>query len=214
MKNDEKIGFTLSEVLITLSIVGVLAAIVLPGLIKDTMNRSRISALKSTIANINDAINSALVEKRVMTLNETDFYLNPVKFLKSLEAKETAEDNSLFESSYKTIQGSATDTSTMDASGVLKNGVTIGIKKGDATRSYMYVDTNGKKGPNIHGIDYFVMAVTNKNSLGSGAHAGDIGCVSGSTTSLETCKTSGGSCFCVLERSGFDYKYLDYSDIY
>ena len=51
-----KSGFTLSEVLITLTVVGVLAALVIPGLIKDTTNRAMISSLQGTVGNITNAV--------------------------------------------------------------------------------------------------------------------------------------------------------------
>ena len=42
----KKDGFTLSEVLITLTIVGVLALLIVPGLIKDVNNKAMMSLLQ------------------------------------------------------------------------------------------------------------------------------------------------------------------------
>ena len=48
----KKDGFTLSEVLITLAVVGTLAVMVLPGLIKDANNKAMVTLLQSTLSNI------------------------------------------------------------------------------------------------------------------------------------------------------------------
>lgn len=214
MKNKKNIGFTLSEALITLSIVGVIAIIVLPGLIKDSMNRGMVSTLKSTVTNLNDAINTELVNKRALSLKDTDFYKDSDKFLRTLDTTKVASNNSLFPSSYKTISGSSVSTEAMDASAVLKNGALLGIIKNNEGNSRMYIDANGKKGPNIFGLDCFIVTIITQSDTAKGDHAGDIGCTTDASSSIATCKSSGTTCYCALERSGFDYKYLDYTDIY
>ena len=45
MTKINKKGFTLSEALITLSVIGTLALLVLPGIIKDTTNKASIALL-------------------------------------------------------------------------------------------------------------------------------------------------------------------------
>ena len=214
MKIYKNNGFTLSETLITLSIVGVLALIVVPGLIKDTMNRATISMVKSAVTNISDAINNELVKTRAISILETDIYLDPVKFLKTLDVKNTESSNSLFPSKYKSINGTIADTPEMDASASLKNGVTFGIIKNETGNSQMYIDTNGKKGPNIYGVDCFIVTIINKNNDATGDHIGDVGCSAADETDLATCKEDGSTCFCALERSGYDHRYLELTDIY
>lgn len=221
MKIFKRWGFTLSEALITLSIIGVLAIIVLPGLIKDTMNRSMISTLISTVTNLNDAVNTELVNKRALVIIDTDIYNDPVDFFKTyLSPIKTASDNSLFASSYKTINGTSSLTSSMSASANLKNGVVVGIyapsSNKDSSYFPMYIDINGKKGPNIQGMDYFMVYLRAKSDKETGDHAGDIGCSSVNDPAylISNCKESGDNyCYCALERTGFDYKYLDYADL-
>ena len=93
-----KSGFTLSEVLITLTVVGVLAALVIPGLIKDTTNRAMISSLQGTVGNITNAVQNELVRTGAKDITSTDIYLKPNEFLKNLNAIRTAKDGSLFPS--------------------------------------------------------------------------------------------------------------------
>ena len=214
MKKNRNKGFTLSEALITLSIVGILAVIILPGLIKDSMNRAMVSSLKGVITNLNDAINTELVNKRALTLKDTDFYKDPNKFLRTLDAIKIVSNNSLFASSYKTISGNSSNTAAMDASATLKNGATLGIIKNNTGNSQIYIDTNGQKGPNIFGLDCFVVTIVTQNDTAKGDHAGDIGCTTAESSSISSCKSDGTTCYCALERSGFDYKYLELTDIY
>ena len=217
MKNNKRLGFTLAETLITLSIIGTLALIVVPGLIKDTMNRTMISAVKSTATDLNDAINTELVNKRAVSIKDTDIYKDPVNFLKTyLSPIKTAEDNSLFAPKYKTINGISGNTQVMNASATLKNGVSVGIKTiSGGAMFFMFIDVNGLKEPNVFGVDYFPILLQTENSPATGVHAGDLGCSAATHTSIASCK-SGGSfyCYCALERSGFDHKYLEYSYMY
>lgn len=81
----KKDGFTLSEVLITLTIVGVLALLIVPGLIKDVNNKAMMSLLQGTVTNINDIVQTELVNTRARKLSDTDIYNNPRKFLERLD---------------------------------------------------------------------------------------------------------------------------------
>ncbi len=58
----KKNGFTLSEMLITLSVVGLLGVLVLPGLIKDTTSKASITLLQSTVSSINDAVQNEIMK--------------------------------------------------------------------------------------------------------------------------------------------------------
>ena len=220
MKNYKRLGFTLAETLITLSIIGALALIVLPGIIKDTMNRTMISAIKGTMTNLNDAVNTEIVNKRVTTLKDTDIHKDPEKFFKThLAAIKTAPNNSLFANGYKTIDGSTIGVASMRASANLKNGVTLGIRSFPNSVSYfVFIDTNGKREPNIAGIDFFKVLLLVSDQT-NGERAGDVACsvshVYAYDYLVSDCKRYGGdSCYCALERSGFDHKYLEYSYMY
>lgn len=220
MKKSNHKGFTLSETLITLSIVGILAVLVIPGLIKDSINRAMVSTLKSTVANLNDAIENEIINKRALNMEDTDLYKAPDKFLKNFDISEIAinnKANSLFAGSYKTISGNSSNITKMKASATLKNGVVIGIPESydpESKSRGIYIDTNGKKGPNIYGVDCFIVYIINKSDTAKGFHAGDVGCATLYSTRIEACKTTGANCYCALERTGFDPKYLEYTDVY
>ncbi len=80
----KKDGFTLSEVLITLAVVGTLAVMVIPGLIKDASNKAMVALLQSTISNISSAIQTEVVNTRTSNLDDTDIVKDPEAFLKKI----------------------------------------------------------------------------------------------------------------------------------
>jgi len=211
-------AFTLSETLITLTVVGVLAALVIPGLIKDSTNRAMIALLQSTVSNIDANIQTELSKTHSSDMQYSKVFKNPQSFLNDLDAAKTVEDNSLFASGYRTMDSAeAVETPTMTASAILKNGAVIGVTNTEedeesetAASVRFYVDANGPKEPNIWGVDMFELAMIMRSDLSKGEHVGDLGC--GSVTedvTLASCKSGGTTCYCLLERSGFDSNYLN-----
>lgn len=228
MKN----GFTLSEVLITLTVVGVLAALVIPGLIKDTTNRAMIASLQGTVGNLTNAVQNELVRTGSKDISTTDIYLKPDEFLKNLNAIRTAKDGSLFPSvQYTNYNKGAFTANSCKASAMLKNGVRIchvdndGPAYGkDMTNSKVWqqylIDVNGPDGPNVSGLDLFGVVVYNTDTMNS--HVGDVGGIyldyipseEAEKHDAKKCKsnassTSAFNCYLLLEQSGFDPKYLE-----
>lgn len=223
MKN----GFTLSEVLITLTVVGVLAALVIPGLIKDTTNRAMISSLQGTVGNITNAVQNELVRTGAKDITSTDIYLKPDEFLKNLNAIRTAKDGSLFPSvQYTNYNKGAFSIDGCKASAILKNGVRVchvnndGPSQNKVVWQQYLIDVNGSDGPNIAGLDLFGVVVYNTDSFNS--HVGDVGGIYLDYMpsdlieqyGINKCKsyassTSAFNCYLLLEQSGFDPKYLE-----
>ena len=56
---NENIGFSLSEVLITLGIIGVVAALTIPNIIKNYQKHKTINRLKTTYSTLNNALEMA-----------------------------------------------------------------------------------------------------------------------------------------------------------
>ena len=209
-------GFTLAEVLIALSAVAILAALVLPGVVKDAQNKAMISLLQGTISNLNDVMQSEITNKNAKVLSDTSF--GTKEFFEKMDAVqiETTNPESLFASSYTLIGGNTSSVSGSNISAKLKNGVVIGIilgKDNEVARHHIIVDVNGQKGPNILGVDYFYMSVANKTTRSGSiynASIGDIGCMSWGDNYVNECINSGEkSCYCALLQSGFDPKYLE-----
>lgn len=220
-------GFTLSEVLITLAVIGVLAALVVPGLVKDSNNKAMMSLLQSTVSILNNAVQNELISIGTNDVKNTDVYNNPQQFLKDrLEVKKEctgAVPNACYGASYRTLKGA--NFGIWKNSGVLlNNGVAVDILKGNMgsfpDNKYLPIgiDLNGGKEPNIAGVDRWVICVTLETDETEGTHSGDVGgCLrTGYTTtsSRNTLKTAcetgtTEACYFLAEISGFDPNYLE-----
>ena len=64
-------GFTLAEVLITLGIIGVVAALTTPTLVSNVKNKSYAAMLKSTVSDLENAFSAALGAEKAGNLFET-----------------------------------------------------------------------------------------------------------------------------------------------
>ena len=174
----KKNGFTLAEVLITLTIVGVIAAITIPNLMRNWQEQALVSQLKSTYSILANAYQMAVrengnVEEWDISNNEKFYkYLKP--YLKiSKECGETADCfannyKALFNDNY-TYQPRTYWSNTYGWKAILSNGSSMlirsyskcrGIAQYVGSANYykcgeIYVDVNGYKGPNRAGVDYF-----------------------------------------------------------
>lgn len=179
-----KKAFTLSEVLITLGVIGVIAAITLPTLIKNYQKHVTVNQLKKTYSMMYQAVRiseseNGLIETWNIPLTEWgsdvypngkiffDQYLKPyLKVVKECKYK----SNECWADQYVTPDGitrnfyfSATSNHTYSI--VLNNGQIIGIfPRGSFAE--IYVDLNGKKGPNRLGKDTFIFLVVSNPQIG------------------------------------------------
>lgn len=62
IKNNKNFAFTLAEVLITLAIIGIVAAITIPSLVQKYQEKARVTALKKFYATITQAVQMAIIE--------------------------------------------------------------------------------------------------------------------------------------------------------
>lgn len=210
----KKNGFTLSEMLITLSVVGLLGVLVLPGLIKDTTSKASITLLQSTVSSINDAVQNEIVKTRTTNLDDTDIKKDPEKFFKDkFETISTSSDGTNFPTKYKNLNNTEKPTPNCSASAILKNGVSICSHKNTADR-IIYIDINGNNSPNIIGVDLFAVIIADKNT--DTQHIGDVGgpYLSSDANIKSNCQNGNverGAVYCyyLLEASGFDHNYLN-----
>lgn len=71
----KKRGFTLAEVLITLGIIGVVAALTAPSLIINSRNEANAAKLATAMSNVENAFTSAIIKENVDSLTETSFWV-------------------------------------------------------------------------------------------------------------------------------------------
>ena len=223
MLNLKRYAFTLAEILLALAIVGIIASLVMPLLLKDMQAKARMSLLKSTLIGIDDTIHKEIAQKRSEDIEDLDIYRNPQDFLDKFN---DAVEGDAFAGSYKNYNGVVSNVEIPDASVLLKNGVGIGILNDEDYRiSKIVIDLNASAPPNTVGIDYFIAGMAWDEDLERGIHVGDVhGYIDGvlhvvtedgedeeTEDALRTACLGGiaESCFRLVEIVGYDYNYLN-----
>ena len=180
MKN--KFGFTLAEVLITLGIIGVVAAMTLPVLIGNYQKKATVAKLQKAYTILNQALKQSELDNGdyqywdstddMMPLDYVQKYWQPyfkeTKLCKT--SKECGYDNDypwLFTNGGKCTYTVARDdlrTGILTSDGILYS---ISIREGAptnedgyATNEIVIVDINGAARPNVAGKDMFIFVRT------------------------------------------------------
>lgn len=185
-----KKAFTLAEVLITLGIIGVVAAMTMPTLIQNQQKRSlevgtqkfysmMSQAVKQYMADygVDDLRNSPLVlynneddSDRAQKACE-DFVQKYLKVVKVCEDGCFADTYTTQKGEVSEVIGSGDDDPVYIGKFVLADGAVLDVKYGDE-RYYpisLYVDINGKKGPNKIGYDLWSMSIYYDGSIDEGS---------------------------------------------
>lgn len=190
MKN----GFTLAEVLITLGIIGVVAAMTMPTLIQKQQEKAKVTALKKFYSTISQAYEFAVMEHGTPDLWNSDLnnsenlisYLQPqmkfIKYCRSGDKCHPAEKISYRNgTAFSNVIFNPTNNSRFAA--VLADGMIIGtwVQSSDCNAVYAsgkhlehvcgeyMVDINGGKNPNRYGDDIFIFNITKYGIMPVGA---------------------------------------------
>lgn len=210
-------AFTLSEVLITLSIIGVVAAITMPLIINNYKKVETVSRLKQTYTIISQAVNMSKNENGPLeswnipnatwgnatyTQGKIFFdsylkqYLRIIKDCKSRTKACWADKYSLANNGNATYFNAS---SNYTYGVVLNNGVVIGFWPQN-TVVEVYIDLNGKKGPNIYSKDAFIIIIAKEaissNNLGQINKAGVYMYGQGYSREKYTGQTSSNCSYC------------------
>lgn len=223
-----KKGFTLTELLMALTIVGVLAVLTIPILMNNIHNRVFANQVKNMAATIEQLAQDELIAHRTRDLRDTDFG-DPEKLLSDKHfsiAKSCTKYESLTKCwkttatgkdkvTYKTLnKTSFTSGGMSQKTVVLKNGVMLDFSNGSASEQafhggtivgYFYIDVNGNDKPNILGRDMLYFWITNKGHV-----VGDNYARSQSKTveqSVSRCKSYGDYCYDALADNGWKMDY-------
>jgi len=175
-KTKAKSAFTLSEVLITLVIIGIVAALTIPTVIQNTQKKQFVSAYKKTYVTLSSATKMIMAEHGSpkgdggWAVSAENVYALYKKHLS--KAKDCGPNSGCFSSTYGNVNSGSrwlnwdneTSKSRMvlaDGVQVMFSGVSNACDKND--RDYngsmnvcerIFVDLNGEKGPNKIGRDF------------------------------------------------------------
>lgn len=167
-------AFTLAELLMTMTILGVVLALVVPSMMRNSQRTEMETLLKKTHTVLNQAVDSALadsirgipetMEKWDFSSNETfmNTYLRP--FL-AIQKECSTTDTSCFASDYRALNGTgSTDIASFATSFMLNDGMAIQIHGCNGNQCDVHVDLNGPKEPNVMGMDYWEFTVDKTSS--------------------------------------------------
>lgn len=174
-----KKGFTLSEVLITLTVIGIISLMVLPNLITNYENKSYVAQLLTAYNLISNASNQLLTKERVNNLANTSLSDDPKEFLTKYFNITKDCGNSptnCFNASYRSLDGSKTENMTVTDGSycvTIATGAAICMSKmtydTDSAKGYstIIIDVNGLEHPNMGGRDLFGFNLYTDGQIGS-----------------------------------------------
>ena len=201
-------GFTLAEVLITLVIIGIIAAMTVPTLISKYRKQETASRLKKCFTTIKQAVNRSIADngfpdtweftgantnEKVIPYAEKYIlpYLQTVKVCKpsSTECWTYPVNPISNQTNYLGMNSNC-------VSAILSDGSRISIIFVGDPYAYYAVDINGEKGPNTIGVDMFVFIISHTRE-GMEARGGVVGMYNGNSRTrashLDLCKTNAGA---------------------
>ena len=187
MKNKKAFGFTLAEVLITLGIIGVVAALTIPQVVKNYKEKATVTHLKKAYSVMAQAWQMATLkygEWKDWGLNpgDEDILVDRITpFFKATRVCHTTTDMSECMPDAMYLSSVGTDYfSWVNVANnlhnrtalVLNNGVVLmmNILNENARKLQFYVDLNGKDKPNKLGDDFFYFYVAKDGQIYPAGH--------------------------------------------
>ena len=171
-----KAAFTLAEVLITLGIIGVVAAITIPNLIAAHQKKAAVTGIIAAQSILNQAVKMYAQDTDEEGSNEFDTTLSTKDFAEKYfkpYLKVAQVCTKMSDGCWKTANfygyydlSGKKQTETVPYSLVLNNGMILGFNKIDGTNLIsILVDINGRGGRNVLGKDIFVFYTYNNANL-------------------------------------------------
>ncbi len=170
-----KKGFTLSEVLITLAIIGVVAAITLPTIINNYQKRVTVEKLKKNYIVIQQVLKRVEADFQIDISELDDMWNSDTSGLLTMYFIPYLQGAKLYPrmcndkyGDYQFLNGSnASNPPFHNTSSIqLNNGACIGISSSAAgTARNLFIDIDGNKPPNIAGKDFFIFIINSNNYL-------------------------------------------------
>lgn len=171
-----KKAFTLAEVLVTLGVIGVIAAMTLPNLIADKKEKETAARLKkvySTLSQAHISLSNKYGTPDEWGINsDTEIYN---KFKEELTVvKECSNDNNCYKNKYKYLSKDAAQQYSFNHPIILNDGTAIAFyplsydcsnsrgttKQLENACAEVFIDINGSQKPNIFGEDAFGFYMT------------------------------------------------------
>lgn len=199
----KKNGFTLAEVLITLGVIGIIAALTLPGLNASTGRKHVGPALSKAIHNLEAANRAIIQEESVRSLEQANN-----DYLSLLERKLAGEIDTISLNGQDERAFIGKDNISYMVRGNLTDAQGTTRQNQGGRYWTVVIDINGQKIPNLGGSDQFMVYVDNKGEVLSAGSADASFYIKGDKESVD-CHTADPDLFCTgtVERDGWEAKY-------
>ena len=172
-KKQRRAGFTLAEVLVTLGIIGVVAAMTMPTLMSNHQRKVYVTQLQKVYTELSQAAKRAISDNNAISLDETKYNRNNANGAKNFlhdyfnVVQDCGTDlTPCFGDSYTTLEGADMTLQTPVVAVSLASGASISVYHNGLSyeRDWhgnleMQVDINGAQGPNVLGRDLFYMGL-------------------------------------------------------
>ena len=220
MTNFKKLcAFTLSELLLSLTIVGIIAVLTVPVIVSNVQKKMFATQVKNFSAQIEQLAKDELLVNRTRDLANTDFadsaklmtskHFNILKICTNANVncwKTHAQGKDKI--TYKHLEGQATFNNPSSNTVILNNGMIVGysvVKNQSQVKNgwlgLFMIDLNGNAKPNIAGRDVFYFAIHRKGYI---VYTGQ-----GNTPArlIELCKTNEYYCYGALIENNWKMDY-------
>ncbi len=165
------LGFTLAEVLVTLAIIGVVAAMTVPTLMQNYQRKSYVTQLHKVYSELQQAFLQFKNDKNALNLAEAGLANQATAnefmktYFKTVNVCAKLEEPCVYNGKYKNINGTTLSNSWWSDVNcvVLASGASICIEKfhadkiGNVRYGHIFIDINGLQGPNVAGRDAFAV---------------------------------------------------------
>ena len=200
-------AFTLAEVLITLGIIGVVAAMTMPSLMQNYKRQQATARIKKFVSVINQALISAendlgpredwVIEGDASTEGNSDYAYNFLNtYIKPYIKSDDIEKRRLFGMNMATLR--------------FVDGSQMSVKVGACYD--IFYDINGEKGPNKKGKDIFVFILCKNGGCNSSSNqVRGMYCQPNGEPFptheqlISNCKSGGSWCTILLEQNGYEF---------
>ena len=166
--NKNKRAFTLTELLVSLAIIGTIAVFAVPPLMNDIHTKVYLNLVKNMSVTIEQLAADQMLNKRSHNLADTDFG-SADTLLTSRHFAVVRGGNALLTSEYKNFHNETKSITGIEGKSILlKNGVILvytPIVNGNVSVGTFIMDANGNDGPNFIGKDLFIFDITKKGKL-------------------------------------------------
>ena len=185
-----RLGFTLAEVLITLGIIGVVAALTMPSLINNYRKQVLVTQFKKEVNFVQNSLRKVMADEGVDSLLNTNvivfnapsassssgylgsYGINADNLASAIGLTPVAENTKFYQDTRNGFGMSSGDFKsyyTKDGACIaFEDGVTLGLWGNmDYAHFDFYFDVNCDKGPNVAGRDRFLLQISQNANISS-----------------------------------------------